>query len=167
MYTKVTLAKSQRKISNPSDQQSQTSHSLPNSNIAWIKASKKGTATQCLLSCPVKYLISRIWSYTNLICDLFDHVDAGDFSGIDNFQRSSIETTNVLCAMENVQDYAGGLSKAHEVQIVQLNDGNISPSRFQDGSSIVEYYSYPRKWRGNRRHAGFRAGIKNAPRIQL
>lgn len=75
----------------------------------------------------------------DLICELFGHANSGKFSGLDKLQRFSIETTDVSCAVGTVRDYGGVLNMAHEVQIVQLNDETMSPSRFKEGSSAVEH----------------------------
>ena len=75
----------------------------------------------------------------DLICELFSHANSGKFPGLDNLRRFSIETTDISCAVGTVRDYGGVLNMAHEVQIVQLNDETMSPSRFQEGSSAVEH----------------------------
>ncbi|OJJ84783.1 F-box protein [Aspergillus glaucus CBS 516.65] len=77
--------------------------------------------------------------FSDLICELFDHANSGEFSGLDNLRRFSIETTDVSCAVGTVRDFGGVFNRAHEVQIVQLNDENMSPSRFREGTSAVEH----------------------------
>ncbi|KAF3029406.1 hypothetical protein E8E15_009690 [Penicillium rubens] len=75
----------------------------------------------------------------DLICELFDYVNSGKSSILGNLRRFSIETTDMSCAVGTVRDYGGILNIAREVQIVQLNDETMSPSRFREGSSAVEH----------------------------
>ncbi|EYE91987.1 uncharacterized protein EURHEDRAFT_545766 [Aspergillus ruber CBS 135680] len=67
----------------------------------------------------------------DMICELIKHANSGKFSGLDKLQRFSIKTINVFCDVGTVRDYGGVFNMAHEVQIVQLNDETMSPSRFQ------------------------------------
>ncbi|OQE28192.1 hypothetical protein PENFLA_c005G07933 [Penicillium flavigenum] len=75
----------------------------------------------------------------DLICELFGYANSGKFSILDNLRRFSIETTDISCAVGSVRNYGGILNIAREVQIVQLNDETMSPSRFKEGSSAAEH----------------------------
>ena len=75
----------------------------------------------------------------DLICELFDHADSCEFSGLDNIRRFSIETEDYAFSVGPCHEYGGVLNMTHEVQIVHLNDDSMSPSRLRDGSSAVEY----------------------------
>lgn len=73
------------------------------------------------------------------ICELFDHADSCEFSGLENIRLFSIETEGYAFSVGPCHEYGGVLNMTHEVQIVHLNDDSMSPSRLRDGSSAVEH----------------------------
>ncbi|BCS22575.1 F-box protein [Aspergillus puulaauensis] len=77
-----------------------------------------------------------------LICELFDHADSGEFSsslGLNSIRRFSIETEDYLFSTGPCHEYGSMFNMTHEAQIIHLSDDSMSPSRFRDGSSALEH----------------------------
>lgn len=76
----------------------------------------------------------------NLARDLFEHADSdNEFSGFDNLHRFSIETEDIETGIVACSEYGSVFSMAKEVQIVHINDIDMSPSKMQPHSSPIEH----------------------------
>ncbi|OJJ81200.1 uncharacterized protein ASPGLDRAFT_84627 [Aspergillus glaucus CBS 516.65] len=76
----------------------------------------------------------------NLARDLFEHADSdNEFSGFDNLHRFSIETEDIETGIAACSEYGSVFSMAKEVQIVHINDIDMSPSKMQPHSSPIEH----------------------------
>lgn len=103
----------------------------------------------------------------NLARDLFEHADSdNEFSGFDNLHRFSIETEDIETGIAACSEYGSVFSMAKEVQIVHINDIDMSTSKMQSHSSPIEHLYILEGEMGPEAVRVF-IQLQNPPRIQL
>lgn len=77
------------------------------------------------------------WS---LARDLFDHADSdNELSGFKNLHRFSIETEDIETGIAACSEFGSVFNMVKGVQIVHINDIDMSPSKMQPCSSPIEH----------------------------